>query len=379
MIDNEVRISILGDICPVNRVEDAILRSDLAIFEDAREILIKQDLVIANLECPLTQSEKKIKKIGPNLKGHPRTTDLLKYLNINIAALANNHILDFKQEGLIGTIKLLNENKIEHIGAGINIREARRPIIKDIKGVRIGILNVCEREFNIAGDNIPGANPFDIISLLRDIEDCHQHSDFLILFYHGGIESYNLPSPEMYRNFEFLAGKGVDIIVCNHQHVIGGYQKIHNSHVFYGLGNFIFDWPSIRNNPWNYGLILNLTIEDKGLKGFELIPCEQCNDFAGIKINQEIRDKKYQEIDLLNSKITDEYIVREWRQFMRQKNVELVADFFIQNKYVRYILKKTGIIKILVSREHQRRIYNYFNCQSLSEFARDSLKETMNT
>jgi hypothetical protein len=371
----ELKISFLGDICPINRVEDAVLTNNFSNFDAIGKILNDQDLVIANLECPLTESRRKIDKIGPNLKAHPKTINLLKHLNIGIVALANNHILDYDDEGLSDTLKLLNENKIDFVGAGLNIEEARKPLIKIIKGIKICLINICEREFNIAGAEKAGANPFDIISLLGDIKEYRDNSDLMILFYHGGVESYNLPTPEMFRNFRFLAEKGIDIIVCNHQHVFSGYQKLAGSHIFYGLGNFIFDWPSMTNDPWNYGIALNLTIKDKESVTYEIVPYKQCGNIAGVIIDSDIKEKILKEFDKINSELTEDFVEKKWEKFVFQENKNLLANLCIQNRYLRYIFRKTGLIKILITRQHVMRLYNYFNCQSHSELIRDSLKK----
>lgn len=370
----EVSISIVGDFCPVNRVEKSILENDFSEFEDPRRVLAGKDLVIANVECPLTTFQNKIKKTGPNLRATPQSVELLKFLNINIATLANNHILDFGEPGLSETVKVLNENNIVPFGAGKNLNEASRPFLKNINGTRICIFNVCEKEFNIAGEHTAGANPFDLISLVNDIETFRSESDFMILLYHGGIESYNLPTPEMHRNLTFLAGRGIDVIVCNHQHVFSGCQKSGKCHIFYGLGNFIFDWPSIRKDPWNYGLILNLVIRGNELKSFELIPYEQCNGVAGIRINRDIGERIEKDLEALNRKMTKDYISQEWRRFLSRQKDEILSDLFVQNRYSRYVLKRAGVLNFLITRQHQRRIYNYLNCISLSELARDSLK-----
>lgn len=377
MIRKEVTVSIVGDICPVNRVEKIISKRDFSSFDDAREVLLKHDLVLANLECPLTHSKQRVNKIGPNLKGDPLAVDLLRYLNVKVVALANNHILDFGWEGLSDTMKILSDNKIEYLGAGSSLSEARKPLLKEINGTRICVMNFCEREFNAASDHSAGANPFDLISVINDIDAYRRDADFMILFYHGGIESYNLPSPEMFRNFQFLARKGIDLIVCNHQHLFSGYQKTQDSHIFYGLGNFIFDWPAIRDKPWNYGLILNLTIQGKELKFFELVPFEQCNDTPGVRIRTETSDLKLKELEVLNSMLSEDIILKEWEKFVSEKHVELTSDLFIQNRYLRYLLKRTGLLNILITPEHRRRVFNYFNCLSLSEFARDSLRSKM--
>lgn len=371
----EVRISFLGDICPVNRVEKLILINNFSSFDDARKILKDQDLVIANLECPLIESGNKISKIGPNLKGHPRTIDLLKYLNVGIAALANNHILDYDEAGVSDTISLLKKNDIDYVGAGLNLKEAGTPLIKMINGINICLINVCEKEFNIAGNKKAGANPFELTSLLTDIKKYCSNSDFIILFYHGGVETYNLPSPGMFKNFRFLTDSGIDVIVCNHQHVFSGYQELNGKHVFYGLGNFIFDWPSLKNNPWNYGVILNLTIWEKNKVTFELVPYEQCSDTVGIAIDNNTKEKVLKELNNLNQLLTEDIIEKEWEKYVLREQRNVLANLLIQNRYFRYIIRKTGLVRMFASGEHLLRLYHYFNCLSHSELIRDTLKK----
>ncbi len=61
-----VKISFLGDFCPINRVGKLIAGNDFDAFTDIRNILREQDIVIANLECPLTLSEGKMEKMRRN-------------------------------------------------------------------------------------------------------------------------------------------------------------------------------------------------------------------------------------------------------------------------------------------------------------------------
>ena len=43
--------------------------------------------------------------------------------------IANNHILDYGSEGLRDTVKVLDNQSINHIGAGNNLSDASKPYI----------------------------------------------------------------------------------------------------------------------------------------------------------------------------------------------------------------------------------------------------------
>jgi poly-gamma-glutamate synthesis protein (capsule biosynthesis protein) len=84
--------------------------------------------VIINLETTITTS-KNFESKGINYRMNPKNIDVLKVFKVDVACLANNHILDFGQEGLLETIETLNKNGILTVGAGKNIEEAEKPAI----------------------------------------------------------------------------------------------------------------------------------------------------------------------------------------------------------------------------------------------------------
>ena len=49
---------------------------------------------------------------------------------------------------------------------------------------------------------------------------------------------------------------GADVVVNCHQHCFSGCEIYNGKHIFYGLGNFFFDWPERRNGMWNKGYML---------------------------------------------------------------------------------------------------------------------------
>ena len=182
----DVVINILGDICPdiqylklfgTNRIE-------CTTFGDVLPVLQKSDLTIANLECPATERKTPIIKCGSNLKTNPETLNILKQAGISALTLANNHILDFGEEGVVETIENSNKLSILTYGAENNQAEASKPIFVSCKGRRIGMLAFAEEEFNCATKNTAGANLFDPYTSLKDVERAKKQCDYLIINYH---------------------------------------------------------------------------------------------------------------------------------------------------------------------------------------------------
>jgi poly-gamma-glutamate capsule biosynthesis protein CapA/YwtB (metallophosphatase superfamily) len=160
----QIKILFTGDFCPILRIEKlASSRQPDLVFNDLLPDFLSSDLSIIDLECPLVEGGKMIEKSGPNIKASPENINLLKFANIRLVAMANNHIKDYGYEGLINTIKLCRENGIDTVGVGKNLEEARKPFSATIKEKKLKILNITENEWSITYGNEPGANPLNVI------------------------------------------------------------------------------------------------------------------------------------------------------------------------------------------------------------------------
>lgn len=84
--------------------------------EELSKIWYESDVRILNLEAPLTESDKKIRKSGPNIKINMKAICGIKELKPTAVTLANNHIMDYGVTGLTSTVELLNEHNIPYLG-----------------------------------------------------------------------------------------------------------------------------------------------------------------------------------------------------------------------------------------------------------------------
>ncbi len=70
------------------------------LFTDTQDMFKGKDLVFANLEFAITESENAIPKFGSNLKAPYETALVAKKVGINFLGFSNNHIFDFGKEGV---------------------------------------------------------------------------------------------------------------------------------------------------------------------------------------------------------------------------------------------------------------------------------------
>jgi hypothetical protein len=363
-MDNKFILSFLGDFAPVNRIETLSLSRGFEVFDSFRESLDNSAYVIANLECPLTNCKDKIKKIGPNLKADPETIELLKYLKINVVSLANNHILDYNIRGLNDTLTLLDNANIQYTGIASHSKEFNKSTILEKEGVKIALLNVCEKEFNFSRNHYPTINVLDLIDVYNKILELKSISNYVFIVYHGGNEYYKLPSPNLQKRLHFFADAGADLIVCHHSHIVSGYERYNGTEIYYSLGNFIFDW-SRKPDFWYLGGKLDVEITLKSIKT-KLIPFIQNKKSPGITFLNQNEIAKFNSYILdINQTISDPILLRkEWEHYSKNTSFEYYNKIFSINTFHRRLLNHRILPNFFLTKNKKYQLYNILGCES---------------
>jgi poly-gamma-glutamate synthesis protein (capsule biosynthesis protein) len=198
------------------------------------------DLALTNLEYPLTSGKNTIRKYGSHMKGHPDAISILQRSGISLVSLANNHILDYGERGLLDTLDICRENGIDTVGAGLSLEEARSPFYKKIRGIRIAVIAFCENEFSVASGHRGGAAPMNPIDDYRQIQEARQKADILLVVVHGGNEFSHYPSPRVVKQYRFYAESGASAVIAHHPHYIQGYELHNGTPILYSLGKLLY-------------------------------------------------------------------------------------------------------------------------------------------
>ena len=359
-------IIIAGDYSPKDRVAKLIESDDTKdIFADIKGVLTSSDYSIVNFESAVTTAQSKlIKKAGPGMHCTAAAVALLKETGFDAVTLANNHFRDYGNEGVENSICEFKKNQIDYFGGGCNLDEAESPFIKDVKGRKIAFINVCEHEFSIAGKNKAGSAPLNVIDVVYRIEEAKNNADYVIVIVHGGNEYYQLPSPRLKKTYRFLVKMGADAVVNHHQHCYSGFEVYQGRPIFYGLGNFCFDWSGRRNGIWNEGYMVKLLLED-GVK-FELIPYRQCDDLPQVTLlsNDEVSSFN-KNINCLNAIIADDVrLQEEYEEFCKKRKKSIICPFTAYlNSYVRLAAGRRWIPYLIPKNKLTGQI-NFIECES---------------
>ena len=174
-----ISVFIAGDIVPQHRTVDLFKqkRTD-ELFHDFFPHIKGADISICNLEAPIINGNPTpIKKSGPCLHAPKETIDVLKNVGFSSLTLANNHFRDQGQNGVEYTIQCIENQKMDFVGGGKNLFDARKILYKTVDKKTIAIINACEHEFSIASKEHGGSNPLDIINLYEDITTAKEKAE----------------------------------------------------------------------------------------------------------------------------------------------------------------------------------------------------------
>ena len=373
---DEIKIVLTGDLCPHKRIEKLAGEGRYdQIFNDFIEVFQGNDLNIADLECPLTELTTGRPKTGPHQKAHPLTVGLLKYAHIGLTAMANNHMMDFGAKGAMQTIDLLKNSGIAVVGIGENAESARKYFVLKAKNKRIAILNFADNEFITTPESAEQCNPIHPVHNYDDITKARKENDFVIVIAHGGNEFYHLPSPRIKELYRHYVNIGADAIISHHTHAYSGYEVYKGKPVFYGLGNFIYDWPGKVNTPWNQGYVVRLKISKK--IDFNIIPLKQCDEEPGVIHLSETEEKTFMKrIAELNAIIANDKLLEiEFRKYCEQ--VKPMYDAYIEPYFGKTItsLRKRGLFPKFMGRRKRLLLLNITRCESHREVLHRLLKK----
>jgi poly-gamma-glutamate capsule biosynthesis protein CapA/YwtB (metallophosphatase superfamily) len=356
-----------GDLAPTRSNYSYFTEGNIKALIDDRllSVLESADHRIFNLELPLTDTKKPISKDGPNLLAPVSTLNGIKLLNPGILSLANNHILDHDEQGLFKTMEQLSVNHIGWVGAGRNLAEAARPAFIESGDVKIGIYACAENEFSIAEENKAGANPFDPLESLDHVASLKSKSDFVIVLYHGGKEHYRYPSPYLQKVCRKLVEKGADLVICQHSHCIGAFEKYRDSQIVYGQGNFLFDHAN--NVFWQTSVIVKATFGNKMSVSFVPI----CKMGLGIGLpDEETGDAILKAFDNRSQEISKPgFIESEYEKFCSKNGLYYLGAFAGLGRILR---KADGIMKGILTRQIYSRkklnmLQNFIECEAHRE------------
>lgn len=191
------------------------------LFSGLTDLFATDDMTLVNFEGTLTEeTAKKEKKF--NFKGPAEYTDILTLGSVEAVTVANNHTLDYGEQGRADTIANL-EN------AGITVSGNGQLGIFEKDGVKVGMTGYC----------FPYTNgKKDITKDVKALRDAG--CQIVIASFHWGSE-YREDFTAEQRSIGRAAIKaGADIVVGHHPHIVQGIESYEDTYILYSVGNLVF-------------------------------------------------------------------------------------------------------------------------------------------
>lgn len=252
-----VKILFVGDLMFDRKIRQAAAKNgNDFIFEPLRDLFFGNDLIVANLEGPLTTNNSaSVNSIPGSANNFIFTFDpsLAKTLfgqNIKLVNLGNNHILNFGQKGLESTKTYLKEAGVNYFGDPGS--GGQKSFVQEFDGFKIGFVSYDQF-------NEPNAS-----TTKAEIGKLKLESDLIIVYAHWGneyVKTANAPIVSLAHSF---IDAGADLIIGSHPHVIQNKEVYNGKIIYYSLGNFVFDqW---FDSDVREGLAVKVLIEPQSKK-----------------------------------------------------------------------------------------------------------------
>ena len=272
---DEIVVTAVGDVMLGTTFPDAtgatLPPNDGAdLLQEVTPLLKRGDVVLGNLEGPMVDGNVTSPKCRGKAEGHcfafrvpTRYGAHLKSAGFNVMGLANNHAMDFGEEGRESSRHVLDEQGIAHTGEIGDIAHLA------VKGRKINI---------IAFATYPGAYNFlDMDDALETIRKARAEADLVIVSFHGGAEGathqHVAPGDETFlgedrgdlRKFAHAAiDAGAQLVIGSGPHVVRGMEIYQGKLIAYSLGNFATYGPFNLSGENGLSLILEAHLAPDG-------------------------------------------------------------------------------------------------------------------
>ncbi|MDR0986969.1 MAG: CapA family protein [Ruminococcus sp.] len=223
------------------------------MYDGIRPLVKAADIAYINQETPLAGEEY-------GYSGYPQFntpremgTNLVE-MGFDIINIANNHMLDMRDSGLVATIDYWDTQDVLQIGGYRDQQDYDTIRYYEYDGVTIAFLS-----YTYGTNGIPLQGKYDLVIPLPDDETIKRHltearenADFVFVSFHWGWEDTFDPNDDQKHYAALCNEYGADVIIGTHPHVLQPIEVLtneggHETLVIYSLGNLLSTQNYYRN------------------------------------------------------------------------------------------------------------------------------------
>lgn len=244
---------------------------------------IKPDVRIVNLETSVTKGGRPVPK-GINYRMSPDNVACLGAAAIDCCNLANNHVLDWGEAGLLDTLATLDRAGIRHAGAGIDLARAAAPAILDVPGRgRVLVFGFALSTSGVPADWaaaaakpgvhwLPDLSSATVDRITGQVRATRRPDDLLVASIHwGGNWGYEIPGDQRRFAHEMIDVAGFHLIHGHSSHHPKGIELYKDGLVLHGCGDFLDDYEGIEGYEAYRGDLVVMYLPTFALKPSRLL------------------------------------------------------------------------------------------------------------
>lgn len=216
-------------------------------------VLSSADVAVVNLETAVTDRGTPAGK-QYTFRAPASGLAALEAAGVDAVGMANNHSLDYGQEGLADTLAAGTAQGLPLIGIGADADAAFAPWTTTVRGHRLAVLDATQvLDGSLAAawtatDTWGGLASVKTAAgrdrLVAAVRTARAEADSVVVFLHWGKELDDCPLDDQETLAGDLVAAGADAVVGSHAHRLlgGGWLSAgdRTGYVDYGLGNFVF-------------------------------------------------------------------------------------------------------------------------------------------
>lgn len=253
-------------------------------------------IAFANCEWPLSdRGEPWPGKAGRVVKSTPELVTTYTIPGFNVVCLANNHLMNFGNEGMMQTIEVLDKAGIAHCGGGRDMEEAHRPALVTWKNLKFAFLSYTsvftpgmeatptrtgmaaikiEANYRIPTrlHEVPGsplvcetkARPAHLERMKADIANAKASADVVVVSMHWGVSmGHQHLIPYQTELGHAAIDAGADLVVGHHPHTVQPIEIYKGKTIAYSVGHCGFDMKS--HTFADESIVLEMELTETGL------------------------------------------------------------------------------------------------------------------
>ncbi len=212
---------------------------------DLLEEMQAADVMMLNNEFSYSNRGTKESDKSFTFRAKPERVLILNKMGVDLVSLANNHALDYGQDALMDSFDTLDEAGISYVGAGEDVDRAKAPVYYKVGNKTIAYVAASHVIFAMdwyASDTNPGMiGTYDPTMLVESIKEAKEHSDYVVVFVHWGVERATKPEQYQRNLSKIYIDAGADAVIGCHPHVMQGIEFYQGKPIAYSLGNYWFN------------------------------------------------------------------------------------------------------------------------------------------